>query len=312
MRRTIIGSSALGIVLAAVGVAAYGSFGAMGCTILTSDTVDGGYIGDGGDGGSDAADTGGKPDTGSGFAVIINAKDLIDLPGTSLDGAKDLGYGSTTDDIKHLKVYNAIGAVGALESTPIGRDASNSFVNGRLTGLAAGAPVTITVTGYLRGLNGDNGDVPSQRIPFVSTTCTATPSATSDVDAKCTFMKFIPGTAGVIVSSDVLPTGWCDGPGKTGFFRLRARQPLTGPSTVSRTVDDCKGVVFIPLTKITETAGRSEFALSMEPPASGAPCTLTKACQVDRKCTGGTCATDVYVISAECGLSNATTGGTCF
>lgn len=311
-----MGSTILGLGLAAC--AAYASFGAAGCTVTTSDgSLDGGETG--GDTGvvtdtgtSDTGDAGGDtnlpPDTGAGFAVVIPAASLI---GSSVsDDVKDFGGGSTKSDIvTGGRIAYAVATSGSATSAPFGKSATDSskLVDGRLTGLTVGTSATITVTGYLRGLNGNLAEAPSTPIAWATTTCTATPSATADVTASCTKLKLLSTLKGILFSADVLPDGYCIGKGATDFSLTRARQPFSGPATVSKTTNDCLGVIWVPLSDVTETAGgKSEWSLSLETKGSGTACTLAAPCKVTR----GTL--DVFVVGNECQLSNTSTGGTCF
>ena len=163
--------------------------------------------------------------------------------------------------------------------------------------------------------HGNNADAPNVRVPWARTTCTATPSATADVTATCaTKLAIIPDLKGIIFSSDVLPDGYCTGKGATEFDILRARTPISGTATVSKTTNDCQGVIFVPESEFAsaEVTGVSEWSLSLEPKGSAAACTLTPAnkCVIDRKT--GTEKIDIYVVGAACQMSNAKTGGTCF
>ncbi len=309
-----------------------GSFGllaslAVGCTVVASDPpLDGGADTGTVDDTGTVTDTGvvtdnGTPDTPAGFAVIVRANDLV---GGAADDIRDYGGGSTRADIElggriayALAKYEAGGT--KIESNPIGNAADGSGrVDGRLAGLPTGSPVTITVTGYLRGLNGNNADAPMTRIPWATTTCTATPSATADVFATCsTKLALIPTLSGIVFTSDVLPPGYCAGKGASttdGFDILRARTPATGTAVVSKTVNDCLGVVWIPEAELAgqEVAGVSTWRLALEPKGSTPACSLTDAnlCRVDRKTGAGKI--DIFVVGEGCRLSNATTGGTCF
>jgi hypothetical protein len=292
-------------------LAGYAVFGVMACTVTTSDEPLDSGTADTGTGTTDTKPIGDTTptDTGGGTAVIIPAKDLI---GGISDDIRDFGGGSTKLDIvTGGRIAYAIGAVGTIESTRIEKDSADNLVNGRLVGLPAGTPVTITVTGYLRGLNGDGTAAPTMRVPWATTTCTATPSATADVTATCATKLTLIGTKGILFSSDVLPDGWCEGAGATSFALLRARLPHTGTATVSKTTDDCKGVIWVPITSVTETDFKSDWGISMEPKGTAAPCSLRTACPVNRKKADGT-VLDIFVVGEECRLSNASTGGTCF
>jgi hypothetical protein len=345
MRNARLMSTALGLTLA--GCLGYAAFGAVGCTVTTSDgplTDGGGFDTNPGDGGVDTnpsdggVDTG--TDTGAGFAVIIPASALIGgCSGSPLvcDDIRDFGGGSTkTDIVTGGRVWNAFAVGGGKTSTEIGKDSTDKLIDGRVTGLPAGTPVTFTVTANLRGLNGDGPDPGTQTVPWATATCTATPSATADVTATCTRKKadgstesctkgclqLITGLQGIVFTSDVLPPDYCAGKGKTEFSLTRARQPFSGTATVSRTVSDCQGVIWIPADKVTETgakSGISDWGLSMEPKGTAAPCSKSSACHIDRNTAPGGCAAagavdclDVFVVGSECQLTNASTGGTCF
>ena len=308
-------STAIGLaVMASLG---YAAFGAVGCTVTVEDSPDGGTLTDTG-----GIDTNPTTDTGSGFAVIIPAVVLI---GGIDDDVRDFGGGSTkTDIVDGGRVYNAYAVGGGTTSTEIGKDSTDKLVDGKVYGLPAGVPVTFTVTANLRGLDGDGPGPGTQLVPWATATCTATPSASSDVTATCTrktasggdeactrgCLQLIPTLQGIVFSSDVLPPSYCDGRGATEFSLLRARQPFSGGATVSRTVQDCRGVIFVPLTSVTETAGKSEWGLSLEPTGTASACSLMNPCQVDRNTTGGL--VDLFVVGSECQLTNASTGGTCF
>jgi hypothetical protein len=299
---------------------------AVGCTVVTSDPpLDGGpdtgIVNDTG-----TTDTGvvtdSTPDTPAGFAVVVRANDLV---GGAMDDIRDFGGGSTRADIEvggRIAYALAKYENGAtkVESNPIGNAADGSGrVDGRLVGLPTGSPVSITVTGYLRGLNGNNADAPMTRIPWATTTCTATPSATADVFATCsTKLALIPTLAGIVFTSDVLPPDYCAGKGKSttdGFDLLRARTPATGTAAVSKTTNDCQGVIWVPETEFAaqETDLTSTWRLSVEPKGTGAACSQTDAnlCRVVRKDSAGA-KIDIFVVGEGCRLSNTTTGGTCF
>lgn len=144
------------------------------------------------------------------------------------------------------------------------------------------------------------------------------PSATADVFATCaTKLALISGLSGIVFTSDVLPPGYCTGRGASatdGFDRLRARIPATGTAVVSKTTDDCQGVVWIPETEFAaqETAGVSTWRLGMEPKGMAAACSHTDAnlCRIDRKTGEGKI--DLFIVGEGCRLNNTTTGGTCF
>jgi hypothetical protein len=302
---------------------------ATGCTVVTSDApLDAGDTGTVSDDGTDTNvdDTGivtdtGTPDAPAGFGVIVRANDLV---GGAADDIRDYGGGSTLADIRDggriayaIAKYESGGT--KIESNPIGNATSGGGrVDGKLVGLPVGGTVTITVTGYLRGLNGNNADVPMVRIPWATTTCTATPSATADVFATCTKkLELIPTLAGIVFTSDVLPADYCAGKGASttdGFDLLRARTPATGTAVVSKTTNDCQGVIWVPETEFAaqEVGGVSTWRLAMEPKGSGAACSLTDAnlCKVDRKT--GTAKIDIFIVGEACRLTNASTGGTCF
>ncbi|MEO7093567.1 MAG: hypothetical protein ABI175_09970 [Polyangiales bacterium] len=332
-------STALGITL--VASLGYAAFGAVGCTVVTSDAPLTDAAGTDTltpptDSGVDTAigtDTS-TPDTSVGFAVVIPAAVLI---GGVADDVRDFGGGSTkTDIITGGRVWNAFATAGGKTSTEIGKDSTDKLIDGKIFGLPAGTAITITVTANLRGLNGDGPDPGTQTVPWATATCTATPSATADVIATCTRKKadgtsescvkgclqLIPGLKGIVFTADVLPDGYCDGKGKTAFELTRARQPFgPGAVTTSRTVSDCKGVIWVPADKVTETAaksGISDWGLSLETTAP-VPCSGSSACRIDRNTKPGGCAVagevdclDVFVVGNECQLTNASTGGTCF
>lgn len=303
-------------------VALASTFG--GCTITTndaplSDAGDTGTVTD--DTGTPVDDTGVVTDTGtpetSGPAVIIKALSLIGS--TTTDDIRDFGGGSTRSDIVDGgRIAYGFAKVGTQESSVIGKDSAGAYVDGRLEGLTPGTPVTITVTGYLRGLNGNDDADPMFRIPWATTTCTATPSATVDVVAECTKLSLIPDLKGIVISSDVLPPSWCtskgmtkltDGTDKTVFDRLRARTPYDGTAAVSKTVNDCLGVIWIPFSEYSaaeDAAGVSNWSLSLETNDSGTACTLASpGCVVDRK-VGTADETDIYVVGEACRLNNDT------
>jgi len=317
MRTTLrVGTTALGAIVAAS--LAYLSFGAVGCTVTVNDAPD-----------ADAApadtyvpptdspvDTTPPPtDTPVGFGVIIPAKGLTT---STTDPAEvhDFKGGSTKTDILNGRIAYAVGKAGGLESTVIGKDAVDNLVDGKIVGLPNGTPVTITVTGYLRGLNGKNADAPNLRIPWATTTCTATPSATADVTATCSGPLKLLGAEidGVVFSSDVLPSDYCAGKGASttsGFSALRARTPESGPAVASRSGNDCLGVVFVPAADFAaaETSGVSLWRLSLEslPAATGTACTLKTPCTVDRN------SADTIVVGSECQLNAGSTGNaSCF
>lgn len=346
--------TALGLTLAAA--VAYGAFGAAGCTVTTVDNADGGTT----DTGVVVTDTGApgdtmppgdtnvtpvdSGDTGTAPAVIIPAAALI---GGAGDDVKDFGKGSTYVDIVGYddvtdsggKIWSALGASGGVTSSEIGRDAtSGALVDGKMFGLPAGVEATITVTGYLRGFVGDGPDAGSERVAWATTTCKATPSATGNVTATCTkkdagggsvactkgCLQLLPTLKGVLFTADILPDGYCAGKGATDFSLVRARQPFSGTATVSRNESDCRGVIWVPLDKVTEdpTTLQSDWSLSLEPKGAGTACSLSTPCTIKRKLTGGT-VLDVYVVGThgksdgttstpECQLTNASTGGTCF
>ncbi|GAC1353075.1 MAG: hypothetical protein NVSMB1_22600 [Polyangiales bacterium] len=302
-----LGTTALGAIAAAS--LAYVSFGAVGCTVTSVDNTDAGP----GDAGlvSETGDTGGGSETAettTGFAVIIPAKGLT-TSSTKADEVHDFGGGSTVDDIKTgNRIYNAFGVAKSaggtdVESTAIGKDAKDTLIDGRITGLPVGSESTITVTGYLRGLNGRLADRPSKRIAWAKVTCKATASATQDVTAVCDGpLKLLGGTEldGVVFTSDVLPTGYCKGKGATEFDLLRARTPTTGPVTVSATVDDCLGVIFVPAKDFAaaESGMKSMWNLVLEPKGAAGACTRTVPCTVDRSIAS------TIVIGAACKLDN--------
>ena len=292
----------------------YGVLGSTGCVIVSDNTNDAGDTGTGTDTGT-PVDTG-SGDTGPGpTAVIVQAKQLV---GGAADDIRDFAGGSTKADlVTGGRIAYAVASVGAVESAPIGKDAKDAFVDGRLTGLTAGTPVTIKVTGYLRGLTGKNADPANERIPWAVTTCTATPSATADVIATCDKkLALIADLKGIVISSDVLPPGYCTTKGPDGtkdFDAYRARTPYSGSAIASRYVTDCKGVIFIPEADFnsSEVGGVSEWSISLESKSSTTACTATSPCRVDRG-TGGS-KLDVYVVGNECAIGPTTAAPTtCF
>jgi hypothetical protein len=343
-------STALGLSLAAL--AAYVAFSAGGCTVTTSDdTLDGGDTGViNQDTGQPPLDTGTPDttptDTGSGTAVVIKAQLLVGglCDGTACD-IRDFGGGSAKTDIiptdpgEGQLIWDAYATVttasGTVTSNEIKGTSTTSYVDGRLTGLQAGTPVTITVTGYLRGLMGDGPDKGNIQIPWATATCTATPSDTTDVQATCTrttsagavactngCLTLIPTLKGILFTNDVLQSGYCSGKGATDFSLFRARLPFTGVAAVSRNEQDCGGVIWVPAdgSWSEESPGVSNWGLSLEPLGASEPaCSLSNPCKIDRNKTPGACATagspdclDVYVVGSECQMTNTSTGGTCF
>lgn len=322
------------LVLGSFGLIAGVTVAAMGCTVVTNDApLDAGpdtgtiVADDGVDTNVVVTDTGMMPETPAAFGVIVRANDLV---GGAADDIRDFGGGSTRADIQvGGRIAYAIAKYedGSRkdESNPIGNATSGGGrVDGKLIGLPTGAAVTITVTGYLRGLNGNNDEAPMIRVPWAVTTCTATPSATADVIATCknasgtnSTLELIPTLSGILFTSDVLPDGYCAGKGAsttTGFDVLRARTPATGTAVVSKTTDDCLGVIWVPETEFAtqEVSGVSTWRLAMEPKGAAAACSLTdpNLCRVDRKT--GTAKIDIFVVGTSCQLTNATTAGTCF
>ncbi len=299
----------LGLGTLLVGALVYGALGTTGCVVVTDST-------------SDAGDTGYVDDTGTTDTGITDtgtdtALPSVIIPGAALlgDDALDFGGGSSKADIvTNKRIAYAVAKVGATESGPIGKDASGTIVNGKLTGLTPGVPVTITVTGYLRGLTGKNADPANERIPWAVTTCTATPSASADVTAACNKLALITDLKGIVVTSDVLPSGYCAGKGATDFEELRARTPFSGSAIASRYVTDCYGVIFIPFADFSasEVGGVSEWSLSLGSKSSSTACTSTAPCRVDRK-TSSASPIDLYVVGSECGLNTSTAAPTtCF
>lgn len=308
----------LGLGTLLVGGLVVGVLGSPGCVVVTdsnSDAGDTGIVTDTGVG----IDTGVATDTGTDTtpvvpAVIIPAKQLV---GGVADDIRDFSGGSTKADlVTGGRIAYAVASVGSNESAPIGKDATDAFVDGRLTGLPAGTAVTIKVTGYLRGLTGKNAEPATERIPWAVTTCTATPDATKDVTATCTKLALIADLKGIVISSDVLPPGYCGTKGPDGtkdFEAYRARTPYSGSAIASRYVNDCKGVIFIPEADFasSEVGGVSEWSLSLEAKSSSTACTATAPCRVDRK-TGGS-KIDIYVVGNECALGPSTASPTsCF
>lgn len=297
----------LGLGTLLVGALGYGILGSAGCVVVT-DSPDAGDTGTGTDTG--LLDTG-VTDTGSDTA----APSVI-IPGSALLGSDVLDFGggsSKADIVTNARIAYAVAKVGSTESGPIGKDAAGTIVDGRLTGLTPGVPVTITVTGYLRGLTGKNAEPANERIPWATTTCSATPSATADVTATCNKLELIAGLAGIVITSDVLPSGYCAGKGATDFEAFRARTPFSGTAIASRYVTDCYGVIFIPEASMasSEVGGVSEWSLSLEAKSSSTACTSTAPCRVDRKT--GSAKIDIYVVGSECGLSASTAAPTtCF
>ncbi|MBI2389992.1 MAG: hypothetical protein HYV09_10415 [Deltaproteobacteria bacterium] len=300
---------------------------ANGCTVMVNDDPLPDAADDAGDDtGADVADEGvdttptdGAVDAPAPPAVIVRANDLV---GGASDDVRDYGGGSTFTDITvggriayALAKYEA-GTV-KVESNAIGNAADGSGrVDGRLVGLPTDkGELTITVTGYLRGLNGNGTDTPNTRVPWAQTTCKATPSATADVVATCaTKLALIPDLKGIVFSSDVLPPDYCAGKGKTDFELLRARIPTSGTAVVSKTTNDCQGVIFVPESEFLaqEVSGVSTWSLSLEAKSSATACTLKDPfCKIDRK-LGTADAIDLYVVGEACRLTNASTGGTCF
>lgn len=296
---------------------------ANGCTVMVNDEPLPDAADDAGDDvatddGVDSAPPDVAPDAPAPPAVIVRANDLV---GGIDDDVRDYGGGSTFSDITAGgRIAYAIAKYEAgtvkVESNAIGNAASGGGrVDGRLVGLPTDkGELTITVTGYLRGLNGNGPDAPSIRVPWAQTTCKATPSATADVVATCaTKLALIPDLKGIVFSSDVLPPDYCAGKGKTDFELLRARLPTSGDAVVSKTTNDCQGVIFVPESEFLaqEVSGVSTWSLSAEVKSSATACTLADPfCKIDRK-TGAE-KIDIYVVGEACRLTNASTGGTCF
>jgi hypothetical protein len=294
---------------------------AVGCTITESDPLldDAGETSVIADDGTDTqvTDTG-TPETDAAptFAVIIQANALV---GGTTDDVRDYGGGSTYSDIavggRIYEAYAVYEGTPRVESTRIGNATTGSGrVDGRLIGLPTDkGELTFTVTGYLRGLNGNAAAVPSVRVPWARTTCKATPSKNADVIATCaTKLALIPDLKGIVFSSDVLPDGYCAGKGATDFELLRARTPAAGTAVVSKTTNDCQGVVFVPESEFAaqEVTGITTWGLSAEVKSATSACSLITPCRVDRKT--GTDKLDIYVVGSACQLTNTSTGGTCF
>jgi hypothetical protein len=342
-------STALGLSLAAF--AAYVAFSAGGCTVTTSDNP----VDDAGDTGVVTTDSGqpvdtGTPDTtptdtGTGTAVVIPGAFLV---GGLCDGVacdiRDFGGGSKKTDIiptdpgEGMIIWDAYGTVttstGTVTSTEI-KGSGGTYVDGRITGLQSGTAVSITITGYLRGLMGDGPDKGNIQIPWATATCTATPDSAHDVQATCKratsagavdctngCLTLIPTLKGILFTNDVLADGYCAGKGATDFSLFRARLPFTGTASVSRNEQDCNGVIWVPAdgSWSEESPGISNWGLSLEPLGASEPaCSLSNPCKVDRNRTPGACATagspdclDVFVVGSECQMTNPSTGGTCF
>lgn len=313
----------LGTLSLFAGLAAFATMSTNGCTVLVNDAPldagDDAIVTDDGvdtattDSGADVAtDT---PTDAAAYAVIVKADDLV---GGKDDDVRDYGGGSTYLDITAGgRISYAVAAYGTgsttIESNKIENGTGGKRIDGRLVGLPTDkGELTITVTGYLRGLNGNNADVPSTRIAWATTTCKATPSATADVTATCTKLALIPTLKGILFSSDVLPADYCTGKGATDFETLRARMPFTGTATVSKTTNDCLGVIWVPESEFLakEVSGVTEWSLSAEVKSSSTACTIATPCKVDRGT--GTTKLDIYVVGDSCKLINVSTGGTCF
>jgi hypothetical protein len=251
---------------------------------------------------------------GASQAVIIPADALV---GGAADDIRDYGGGSTYLDITaDGRISYAVAAYdlrpGTLESIPFGV-VDGKRVDGRLAALPTDqGEVTITVTGYLRSLNGNGADPPRARVPWATATCKATPSATAEVTATCDKLALIPDLAGILFSSDVLPSDYCTGKGATDFELLRARLPYSGPAAVSKTTNDCLGVIWVPESEFlaNEVDGVTDWSLSDEVKSSSTTCTLSTPCHIERGT--GAAKVDVYVVGESCKLTNASTGGTCF
>lgn len=301
-------------------LAAFAAVSTNGCTVLVNDAplddASADTIADEGvdtatDTGTPEVSTDTAPDAPAGYAVIVPATALI---GGSSDDVRDYNGGSSYSDIvSGGRIAYAIASYGSAESNKIGENVGGKLADGRLVGLPTDkGELTITVTGYLRGLNGDGAATPNKRVPWATTTCKATPSATADVTATCTKLALIPDLKGILFSSDVLPADYCAGKGATDFEALRARLPYSGTATVSKTTDDCLGVIWIPESEFLakEVSGVTEWSLSAEVKSSTTACTIATPCKVDRGT--GTSKLDVYVVGDSCRLTNASTGGTCF
>jgi hypothetical protein len=297
-----------------VALLGFGTFTAAGCTLTVNDGLPN-------DAGPDALPDGapiedappvGDADAPNQFAVVIRAADLIG--GSGETDIEDLGGGSTRAEIVGFTVAYALAKSGAVESSPIEKTGANSYLDGRLVGLPPGVKAAITVTGYLRGLNGDLAAAPDRRIPWATATCEATPSATADVVATCGKLK-LGDQKGVVFASDVLPPDYCTGKGATDFSRLRARLPYDGPAAISRATDDCRGVIWVPSSEFTasETAGITNWSLSLEAKSAGTACTLkAPGCRVDRNDPAGGFF-DIVVMGEGCRLNATTTGSaSCF
>lgn len=313
----------LGTLSLFAGFAAFAAMSANGCTVLVNDAPldagDDAIVTDDGvdsapsDSGADVA-TDTAPDAAA-YAVIVKADDLV---GGAADDIRDYGGGSTYLDITAGgRIAYAVAAYGtgatAIESNQIGVSGGKR-VDGRLVGLPTDkGELTLTVTGYLRGLNGNGADVPSARVRWATTTCKATPKSDADVVATCTTkLAIISDLKGILFSSDVLPADYCTGKGATDFETLRARLPYSGTATVSKTTNDCLGVIWIPETEFlaSEVTGVTEWSLSAEVKSSTTACTSSTPCKVDRGT--GASKLDIYVVGDSCRLTNASTGGTCF
>lgn len=302
-------------------LAAFAAVSTNGCTVLVNDApLDDAAADTIADEGVDTATDTGTPDVSTdtapdapvGYAVVVPATALI---GGSADDIRDYNGGSSYSDIvSGGRIAYAIASYGSVESNKIGENVGGKLADGRLVGLPTDkGELTITVTGYLRGMNGDGTATPNKRVAWATTTCKATPSTTADVTATCAKLALIPDLKGILFSSDVLPPDYCTGKGATDFELLRARLPYDGTATVSKTTDDCLGVIWIPESEFaaSEVSGVTKWSLSAEVKSSSTACTIAPpGCTVDRGT--GTSKLDVYVVGDSCRLTNTSTGGTCF
>ncbi len=301
--RTRLMSTALGTSLAAG--ALYFTFGAVGCTVVSSDsTTDTGVVVTDTNPAPDTGtpDTTPTADTGTGHVVTVPAVQLITSSIADATLVHDFGGGSTRDDLVGNRLYDAfalactddgktdtICATG-IGSTEIGKGAGDTLVDGKITGLPNGtATYKITVTGYLRGFNGDLAVAPAHddahRVKWAQVNCTVKYDGSADVTATCTPLKLI-AADGVVFTSDILPDGYCAGKGASttaGFSILRARNPDTGTVVVSRTTDDCLGVVYVTKASLAlGTATTAPFRLSLESKdGTISACTANSTCSVD-------------------------------
>lgn len=121
------------------------------------------------------------------------------------------------------------------------------------------------MTGYLRGLTGKNADPANERIPWAVTTCTATPSASADVTATCNKLALITDLKGIVVTSDVLPAGYCAGKGATDFEEFRARTPFSGSAIALAVRHRLLRIMFIPFTEFLLLRGRRRDRVVAQP-----------------------------------------------